>query len=444
MLSLKLGRVDVRFQEPWSLREFINEQRARLEQPPTSSAKGLGEDLGRRLLQTLGYKVLSDVNAVSVVMPGALVGTVLLTLRGRGVGKAELVRRVDWLSDRVRAQGGKVAHFASSSTEEVVNRALEVLGPKLVGRVEGLPEETFYAVDRIQLSFYRNMAIHLFISEAMICAAVYTKVKAGGAAEEQRISYSEMHDYVYFLSQLFRAEFIFSTTPLDENIQTALQGLERDRVLRRTQKNALSREVDNVELHPSERASGRENFDFYLFLLWPFVEASWLGAVSLFMLIPPSNHSDRDISFDFKAFQDKAQLLGKTLYHQGDLSYYEAVNRDALRNAFTRAEEARIIFVTRSKDARVPSTVRLVEGWKPTRDESGRLKAEGRLWDFCERISHGRREGKNRRDGATVRTRVLSLIKLVSADLFESAVFGADSLPRKSQRRTGIEMKAHL
>lgn len=155
-----------------------------------------------RLLRTLGYKILSDINAVSVVMPTALVGTVLLTLRGRGVGKAELVRRVEWLCDRVRAKGGRVAHFAGAPTSLVVERALEVLGPGLVGKVEGLPEETFYAVDRFQLSFYRNMTIHLFISEALVSAAMYTRVKLGGGPDNQRISYASLFNQVSFLSQV--------------------------------------------------------------------------------------------------------------------------------------------------------------------------------------------------------------------------------------------------
>jgi hypothetical protein len=64
------------------------------------------------------------------------------------VGKSELIRRVEWLGERVRAQGGRVAHFAGLPTSVVVDRALEVLGPGLVGLVSGLPEETFYAVDR--------------------------------------------------------------------------------------------------------------------------------------------------------------------------------------------------------------------------------------------------------------------------------------------------------
>lgn len=151
VLSLKLGRVDVRFAEPWSLRSFINTQQARASRLPPSLPtpdNATDKDFRTRLLRTLGYRVLSEINAVSVVMPTALVGTVLLTLRGRGVGKTELVRRVEWLSERVRNAGGRVAHFGGAPTEYVVRRALDVLGPGLVGVVSGLPEETFYAVDR--------------------------------------------------------------------------------------------------------------------------------------------------------------------------------------------------------------------------------------------------------------------------------------------------------
>jgi glycerol-3-phosphate O-acyltransferase len=145
VLSLKLGRVDVRFHEPWSLRGFIQQQTEKLTQLPQQLDT---KETRIHILRTLGYKVLSEINYISVVMPTALVGTVLLTLRGRGVGKSELCRRVEWLSDRVRSQGGRVAHFAGLPTSTVVNRALEVLGPGLVGTVHGLPEETFYAIDR--------------------------------------------------------------------------------------------------------------------------------------------------------------------------------------------------------------------------------------------------------------------------------------------------------
>ena len=158
VLSLKLGRVDVRFHEPWSLREFIDKQLTRYQsQPPKvipAEEFQAPVETRSRLLRTLGYKVLSDINRISVIMPTALIGTVLLTLRGRGVGKSELVRRVDWLTQRIRSRGGRVAHFAGSPTDVVVERGLEVLGPELVGLIKGLAEETYYAVDRYVLIYH--------------------------------------------------------------------------------------------------------------------------------------------------------------------------------------------------------------------------------------------------------------------------------------------------
>ena len=137
-----------------------------------------------------------------------------------------------------------------------------------------------------------------------------------------------------------------------------LRGLESDNVICVRRNSAGS--IDQVELSDAERQCGRENFDFYCFLIWPFIEASWLGAVSIMGLAPPLGQ-EQDMWCDMKQTQDKAQLvryrgntlllpfesstdhttsqLGKTLYHQGDLSYFEAVNKETLKNAYQRFEE---------------------------------------------------------------------------------------------------------
>jgi len=463
ILSLKLGRVDVRFHKPWSLREFITDQTVRIRGAP-SIQNSYDINLKRKLLSVLGYQVLADINAASVVMPTALIGTVLLTLRGRGVGKAELVRRVDWICEKVKSRGGRVSHFGGQSTSTVVDRGLEVLGPKLVGKEEGLAEPTFYAVDRFQLSFYRNMTIHLFVSEALVCAALYTKVKQGGGAREQTMSYKDMQDYVFFLSQvfstvyaymmmvltssqLFRAEFIFSSTPLAENLNNTLLALERDGILHltRSPSNNSTESISEIRLSDAERSSGRENFDFYCFLIWPFIEAAWLGAISLLMLAPPPlasltvsapvtaprtiDKKGADVKegewLDLNKVQSAAQLLGKTLYHQGDLSYFEAVNKESLQKGYTRVEEEGMLIIQRSKDSKVKPRVKLGEQWLPKRDLEGMLVLEGcRLWEFADQISISRREGKNRRDGMTVRGRVVNLVELVGKQLWAEARVG--------------------
>ena len=439
VLSFKLGRVDVRFHEPWSLKHFISEQRSRTHVLSSQNlgypSKSPNPDDRTRLLRTLGFKVLSDINAVSVVMPTALIGTILLTLRGRGVGKSELIRRVEWLSDRVRSKGGRVAHFAGAPTEVVVDRGLEVLGSGLVGTVSGLPETTYFAVDRFQLSFYRNMTIHLFISEALVSAAMYTKVKQGGGPENQRIAFTTLYEQVSFLSQLFRGEFIYPTAGLMTNIDTTLRGLESDGVITLTH-DPQSNQVQSIELSSQERASGRENFDFYCFLIWPFIESTWLGSVFLMGLTPPSSPQTTDDDqhpsapvkprtswLDLTAVQDTAQLLGKTLYHQGDLSYFEAVNKETLKNAFQLFGEEGIVHFRRADGAakgKQSTLIGLAREWTPQRDpRSGAIVPEGKLWTFIEMIASSRREGKNRRDGATVSTRVLGLADRLGSALFE-------------------------
>ncbi|KAL5601396.1 uncharacterized protein BROUX77_005645 [Berkeleyomyces rouxiae] len=454
VLSLKYGRVDVRFHEPWSLRSFITDQLIKL-QPPSSPLPGsfvldqtnpAHAAMRHKMLRTLGYKVLGDINEVSVVMPTALIGTVLLTLRGRGVGKKELERRVDWLTQRVRAKGGRVAHFGNAPLSEIIARGLDVLGKELVREVRGLPEPTYYAVDRFQLSFYRNMTIHLFISEALVSVAMYTKVKQGGGPSIQDISYDELREHVLFLSSLFRGEFIFPGDGLAANLENTLAGLERDGVIV-LQRDAGSGVILKAGLSDRERKAGRENFDFYCFLIWPFIESSWLAAVSIMGLTPPTDilegspsdtkteaektaksDSEREIWINVTQAQNSAQLLGKTLYHQGDLSYFESVNKETLKNSYQRFTEEGIVQVGKFHDPslkgsnKMAARLRLADSWMPPRDpQSGALMAQGRLWNFTEKIAASRREGKNRRDGATVSERVLRLTDELGRALFDQA-----------------------
>ncbi|KHN99339.1 Phospholipid/glycerol acyltransferase [Metarhizium album ARSEF 1941] len=446
VLSLKLGRVDVRFHEPWSLRKFVDEQLSRLSSiPPGLDTDHHNPDVRaarEKILRTMGYKVLSDINAVSVVMPTALIGTVLLTLRGRGVGLQELIRRVEWLTARIRAKGGRVAHFGNAPTSDIINRGLDVLGKDLVGVVNGLAEPTFYAVDRFQLSFYRNMTIHLFIYEALVSAAMYMHVKRGGGPAMQDISYAELKDQVFFLSSLFRGEFIFGPDGLVTNLDNTLRGLEADHIVRLDRDEGGS--VTTIGLSAEERKAGRENYDFYCFLIWPFIEASWLAAVSLMGLSPPLG-SNGDIWVEQNKAQNSAQLLGKTLYHQGDLSYFEAVNKETLKNSYTRFEQDQIIHVVKSKDPKIPPRMQLDSEWRPSRDaETGALVAAGKLWDFTEKIASSRREGKNRRDGATVSVRVLRLTDQLGAKLFADAVDGDKHGKNKVPSRLSVEeQEAH-
>lgn len=112
--------------------------------------------------------------------------------------------------------------------------------------------------------------------------------------------------------QLFRGEFIFPTEGLAVNLEKTLQGLEADDVI--TVIHDSTGKISAVELSNAERACGRENYDFYCFLIWPFIEASWLGAVSLMGLTPPVDQ-ESDVWLEQKQTQDKAQLVKRIHPH---------------------------------------------------------------------------------------------------------------------------------
>jgi len=134
--------------------------------------------------------------------------------------------------------------------------------------------------------------------------------------------------------------------------------------------------------------------------------------------------------------------LGKTLYHQGDLSYFEAVNRETIKNSYQRFEEEGILYAVKSKDTKVPPRLRLSSEWRAPRDpKTGALLASGKLWDFIERIASSRREGKNRRDGATVSTRVLRLIDSLGAKLFEDAKTPKSKSETKLSEEEALKMR---
>ena len=212
-----------------------------------------------------------------------------------------------------------------------------------------------------------------------------------------------------------------------------MAGLELDDIISIKQSEDNNDDtIESISLSESERLNGRENYDFYCFLIWPFIEASWLGAISLLMLTPPSTNASQQTSLPLNAVVTQAQRLGKTLYAQGDISYLEAVNRETLRNAYTRFAESGIISITPpSKDGKIPASVHLTPEWMPKRAENGYVEAQGKLWEYCESISKARREGKNRRDGMTVVRRIFGLVELVGAGLWRDVEPARVAVPVK-------------
>jgi glycerol-3-phosphate O-acyltransferase len=77
------------------LKEHITQ--AAKDKPSHWSVNPTSENL-RVMLKSLSFKILADINNATVIMPTAIVGTIVITLRGNGgIGEQEMLRKVNWL-----------------------------------------------------------------------------------------------------------------------------------------------------------------------------------------------------------------------------------------------------------------------------------------------------------------------------------------------------------
>lgn len=111
-----------------------------------------------------------------------------------------------------------------------------------------------------------------------------------------------------------------------------------------------------------------------------------------------------------------------------------------------------IVLVAKSRESKVQPRLKLAPDWKPSRDPvTESIQPQGRLWDFIEKIASSRREGKNRRDGATVSTRVLKLTDDIGRRLFGDGQKGGmmteedlRMLSKSQKKREAMHARANL
>lgn len=342
-LKANRGRIDVRIGEGFSLRQFLVDHAASYQ---LKALKAMDSVQRTMALRAVAYRVLADINRVSVVMPSALVGTVLLTTRQRGLNRDDLVYRVRRLIKRVVERGGQIGTIAKPeselSTAEIslmVSNAIEVLGNDLVMvETKELLEPVCFAKDEFKLSYYRNQVIHLFVHEAIVCTCLYQHFTQHLQLE---VKFANLERQVIFLSRLFSGEFVFNSS--DDGITEALQTCL---VVLKKQKIVSSFDMNTVLINKEEVRKGWVYTHFYTYLIWPYIDGYWAAAVSLQLL--PHN-----VPVKIKSFLAAAQIVANTLHQEGALTHIEACNREIILSAVSQAEARKLVSREKSTVSRL-------------------------------------------------------------------------------------------
>ncbi len=323
VLSLNFGGITISFATPISVRQYAEEKirQRRKENPHYDPYKNL-EDR-QHLIASLAYRILYDINKVSLITSTSLLATVLLTHHRRGISRSDLLTRMDWLAHEVRARGGQLAHF--EDIEATLDHSIEALG-KLIKQPKGLLEPVYRPRESrwIELGYYRNQIIHLFINDGFIACAM--RAFENSYTPFPKIPYDALVEEVRLLSRFMKLEFVFKP-PLD------LEGNFAQSIAKLTERGIVKYQAGDIQV----ARSGRVLIQFLRSLFAPFIDAYWIASLSLLELYP-------DKVQDEKTLLKTMQMMAETLYHQGYLRYSDAVAKETLKNALMLFKDFGLIY----------------------------------------------------------------------------------------------------
>jgi len=368
----RYGNIHVRFAPGFSARSYIDNHVAVQRQVARNRANFNPVNTkadNQVLLKALAYHVLEEINRVSSLTPTALVGTVLLCTLGRGIGRRALINKVDWLRKEVVRSGGHMSRFydfPGELTAEVVDSALIVLG-KLVQTFTGLVEPVYCVAPgmHFELSYYRNMCVHVFIHQAIVTAVLHRVVQMQSANTDS-VERADIMSDVRFLSRLLKREFVFSGAATADGTRGALPSLASEQwgqdtpvALMRNFESALELLVSEgivdvcsigekggaISLKQYRKAqemggygNWNKHFTFLCALVWPLIESYWLVLASLLYIF-----RNGIIILGEKSAVACIQSFAKTLVRMGHVQYDEAASEEPLRKALQTYSELGIV-----------------------------------------------------------------------------------------------------
>jgi glycerol-3-phosphate O-acyltransferase len=323
VLRQKYGRANVQFGQIIELGEM--RRRMGIEGESVPPAKR------RALVTRIAHQVMSEINRVTLVTPGALVATVLLCHGRRGIAHTALVevcRRLTALAGRkgARLSPSLVREGSGELRNPAVREAaaLFVRGGLVVQHVPGdtltgaprkprrvyMGDDVIYTVPddkRILLDISKNIIVHLFVDRALVSSALLSG--------EGPVAPSELRERVKDLSRLFKFEFMFrADAPFDRIFDETIEDLVRQGEI----------EID-ADRAWQGREDGRGSLAFYASVVRNFLESYRVAARAARTLVA-GPLAEQDLTA-------RALRIGEQMFLGGEIERAEAVSGPVLDNA---------------------------------------------------------------------------------------------------------------
>lgn len=336
VLGDRYGRMNVQFGELITLKEIAAsfDENGKSSHPPRAEGAAVITPARRRAIVTrLAYRVMNEVNRVTLVTAGALVATALLTHEQRGLGYPELLRICRELGDILRAFGARMSpslvlangdiresavvdavdlfaragHVETRETGKITDKKRDK-APKGPTRHDA---DVVYVVPddaRLSLDLAKNIVVHFFVSRAMVAVAL---------CDSPNVDESALSDRVQALSRLFKYEFQFrADAPFSQIFKETLEVMEAD--------EEIVRDESGVRIGAAKHG---DRVRLYARLVRNFLEGYRVAARSLAALLRGP--------LTPKELAKRAITTGERMFLAAEITRREAVSRPLFDNAFS-------------------------------------------------------------------------------------------------------------
>lgn len=316
--SRTLGRVHIRFGNPLSIGEAVENVRA--SEAAKAAAQGLATpvDLDRYIVPKIAFEVSYRINQVTPITPTSLITFALLDNDERALDRQEVKNVLTPLLDYISLRALPLTSDVDESELGGLNLALNrLIREGVVSRFDG-GTEPVYSINRERVheaGFYRNSIAHHFINRAMVELALI-KVGEEKATDVIAAAWAE----VTRLEDLLKYEFFFPTRKefsqnIEDEVEIAVPDWQSEDW---SSENALET-LRQAPLHVAHRTIG------------PFLEAYWVVAMRLAERAP-SRHIDRN------EFIDECLSVAHQWWLQQYLHSPESISKNLFAGAMQLAD----------------------------------------------------------------------------------------------------------
>lgn len=313
-LNMNFGKIEIVVNDPISIKDFC------FKNPSLDPSNLQDRDI---LNKKLGFEIVYTLQDNTVIMPTSLTATILL-MHTRGVTEDELVAKVDWLRNEIRARGYKVGGMNGGSGATEVKNAICHLND-FITRKKDIFEPSVSLKSEykniLMLSYYRNALHHIFIIEALIACTL----NRFSTKNNQDIPKEKIISESVFLWNLIEREFVCrnSTSQVDTLEFTIQSMIKRGYIIENS---------NNIQIQPS----GEMAIAFLSSLLWPMIDSYWITLMfSVALRTRPQLTFDRIVQ--------SVQMYAEIMYEERSMYFYESCSQENIKNALHTYEKMGII-----------------------------------------------------------------------------------------------------